>query len=46
MFLGGGIEEGETPEHAVIRELKEECRVDGFFEVIQEWGDEISYPGK
>lgn len=26
---GGGIEEGETPEQAAIRELKEECRVDG-----------------
>ena len=26
---GGGIEPGETPEQAVIRELKEECCVDG-----------------
>lgn len=26
---GGGIEEGETPEHAAIRELKEECGLDG-----------------
>jgi len=26
---GGGIIEGETPEEAVLRELKEECRVDG-----------------
>ena len=116
---GGGIEDGETPEQAVIRELKEECgldgtivrklatqhkedgaaehsfevaipadqeaitgydpeeskenpplkevlwmclneinerdraflwsyglmQVDGFFEVIREWGNEISYPG-
>lgn len=26
---GGGIEDGETPEDAAIRELKEECLVDG-----------------
>ncbi|UCD08265.1 MAG: NUDIX hydrolase [Dehalococcoidales bacterium] len=26
---GGHIENGETPEEAAIRELKEECRVDG-----------------
>ena len=26
---GGGIEEGETPEQAAIRELKEECNVSG-----------------
>jgi 8-oxo-dGTP pyrophosphatase MutT (NUDIX family) len=26
---GGGIEEGETPEEAAIRELKEECGLEG-----------------
>ena len=26
---GGGIEEGKTPEQAAIRELKEECGLDG-----------------
>ncbi|MCL2407517.1 MAG: NUDIX hydrolase [Defluviitaleaceae bacterium] len=26
---GGGIEEGETPEQAAIRELREECSVNG-----------------
>ncbi len=26
---GGGIEDGESPEQAVIRELKEECGLDG-----------------
>ena len=26
---GGGIDEGETPEQAAIRELKEECGLDG-----------------
>lgn len=26
---GGGIEDGETPEDAAIRELKEECGLDG-----------------
>lgn len=26
---GGGIEKGESPEQAVIRELKEECGLDG-----------------
>ena len=27
-FAGGGVEEGETPEEAVIRELKEELCID------------------
>ena len=26
---GGGIEDGETPEQTAIRELKEECGLDG-----------------
>ena len=26
---GGGIEDGETPEQAALRELKEECGLDG-----------------
>lgn len=26
---GGGVEQGETPETAAVRELKEECGVDG-----------------
>jgi len=26
---GGGVEAGETPEEAAIRELKEECGLDG-----------------
>ena len=34
---GGGIEDGETPEQAAIRELKEE---------VKSWGDQISYPEK
>ena len=29
VFVGGGIEENETPEQAVLRELKEEANVDG-----------------
>jgi ADP-ribose pyrophosphatase YjhB (NUDIX family) len=33
---GGGVEEGETPAEAAIRELKEECCVDGT--VIREIG--------
>lgn len=28
-FIGGGIDEGETAEEAVIRELREEANVDG-----------------
>ena len=33
---GGGIEEGETPAEAAIRELKEECCVDGI--IVRETG--------
>ena len=33
---GGAIEKGETPEEAAVRELKEECCVDG--KVIRETG--------
>jgi 8-oxo-dGTP pyrophosphatase MutT (NUDIX family) len=29
VFVGGGIEENETPEQAVLRELKEEANVEG-----------------
>ncbi len=28
-FIGGGIEEGESPEEAILRELREEANVDG-----------------
>lgn len=33
---GGAIEEGETPAEAAVRELKEECNVDG--KIVQETG--------
>lgn len=32
---GGGIEDGETPEQTAIRELKEECGLDGV--IIKNW---------
>jgi len=28
VFIGGGIEEGETPEQAILREIREEANVD------------------
>lgn len=28
-FIGGGIEEGETPEQTIVREIREEANVDG-----------------
>ena len=41
---GSGIEEDETPEQAAIRELKEECGLEGVYEEVKSWGEEISYP--
>jgi 8-oxo-dGTP pyrophosphatase MutT (NUDIX family) len=39
-FIGGRIEPGETPEVAVIRELKEEALVDG--EIIFQFSNEVA----
>jgi 8-oxo-dGTP pyrophosphatase MutT (NUDIX family) len=39
---GGGMEEGETPAEAAIRELKEECRVDGT--IVRETGVVVYSP--
>jgi 8-oxo-dGTP pyrophosphatase MutT (NUDIX family) len=37
---GGGIEAGETPEQAALRELQEECRVTGrIIKKTSEWWD-------
>ncbi len=38
---GGGIEDGETPQTAALRELKEECSVDG--KIVAEISH-IAYP--
>ncbi len=45
---GGGIEDGETPEEAAIRELKEECGLDGVIvkklaKVYRQGGIEYSF---
>ena len=39
---GGAIEEGETPEEAAIRELKEECCVNGT--IVRETGVYVNVP--
>ena len=36
---GGGVEEGETPEQAVVRELAEECTLDGEVAELLHEGD-------
>ena len=36
---GGGVEDGESPEDAVVRELKEECSLDGTVEEMLLEGD-------
>jgi 8-oxo-dGTP diphosphatase len=39
---GGGVEEGETPDQAAIRELKEECHVDGT--ILRQTATMVYYP--
>lgn len=39
-FIGGGIEDGETPEEAVLRELMEEAQVTG--EIIFKFNRELA----
>lgn len=40
---GGGIEEGETPEQAALRELKEECGLEG--KIIRPLSVQYKYDG-